>query len=111
VRTLWAIVLAICLIASGASRARVHHEDHRDPREAKHAALRVITAGALIAAPGRPHGQLDDTLVAVAVAAPALPPPPRAVIAGTTLATRPTPGVVDATAYRSRAPPLDSVPS
>ena len=100
-------MVAICLIATGASRVRLHEHDDGPRRDGKHAALRVITAGALIAAPGRSHGHLDDALLATTVAAPDLPAPPRAVIAEATVAARPTPGLVDAIAHRSRAPPLD----
>ena len=103
-RTLWAILVAICLIATGASRA-LHDDGPR--RDSKHAALRVVAASAPVAAPGRAHGHLDHGLLATTVAAPELPAPPRAVLADTSIAARSTPGLVDAIAHRSRAPPLD----
>ena len=101
-RTLWAIVVAICLIATGASRVRPHDE-HRD-REAKHTALRVVAATALIAAPGRAHGGPDGApLVTARHEPPArhhVPVAPAGVVAD-----RDPPGLVDATSHRSRAPP------
>jgi hypothetical protein len=103
---LWAIAMTICMIVTGASRGRTHDDDGR--RDPTHAALRGVSSPALIAAPGRAPGG-PHALPAVPVTGADLPAPPCTPVGDAeNAASRATPGLVDATSYRSRAPPLGS---
>jgi hypothetical protein len=109
VKVLSAIVVAICLIASGAPRG--HTSPDGPGRRDTHAALRGVSSTAHVLAPGRAHTGPDGALPPAIPAAPPPSLPPRLAAHATSRApARTCIGLVDATSHRSRAPPPGSDP-